>query len=83
MSLCDVQQKPIEIWLTYGIDEDGPCPPCIASVVYGAIFRKAGKRTGVSIFLAEDLSFVLCSNRYGKCQGEDQCNAREICVTLN
>ena len=35
-----------------------------AGVVKGAIFRDAGKRTAVSIFRAEDLSFVLCSNLY-------------------
>ena len=33
-----------------------------AGVVKGAIFRDAGKRIAVSIFRAEDLSFVLCSN---------------------
>ena len=33
-----------------------------AGVVKGAIFKDAGKRIAVSIFRAEDLSFVLCSN---------------------
>jgi len=34
----------------------------MASVVKGTMFREAGKRIAVSIFRAEDLSFVLCSN---------------------
>ena len=44
-----------------------------AGVVKGAIFRDAGKRIAVSIFRAEDLSFVLCSNL---------CRIKEIMVSL-
>ena len=42
-------------------------------MVKGAIFRDAGKRITVSIFRAEDLSFVLCSNL---------CRIKEIMVSL-
>ena len=34
----------------------------MANVVKDTMFREAGKRIAVSIFRAEDLSFVLCSN---------------------
>jgi len=34
----------------------------MTSVVNGAMFKDAGKRIALSIFRAEDLSFVLCSN---------------------
>ena len=36
---------------------------CITSVVYGAMFSDAGKRSGASILRAADLSADLCSKR--------------------
>lgn len=39
-----------------------PCESC-AYVVNSAMLRLAGKRTGDSIFRADDLSFVGCSKR--------------------
>ena len=47
-------------------EAEGPWLLCIPMVVYNAILREAGNRTGTSIFRAEDLSFVLCSNLWGK-----------------
>jgi hypothetical protein len=41
----------------------------MAKVVYAAMLSDAGKRIGVSILRADDLSDDLCSNRYGSVSG--------------
>ena len=44
---------------------------CMTSVVNGAMFSDAGKRTGASILRAADLSADLCSNRCSRPHGRE------------
>jgi hypothetical protein len=53
----------------------------IPSEVKGTMFRDAGKRIVESIFRAEDLSFVLCSNLY-KTENHSQFGMRKLRILL-
>lgn len=59
-----------------------PSMSFITSVVYGAMLIEAGNRTCASIFRADDLSLVLCSNRYARAVRVD-CELNERVGTLN
>ena len=59
-----------------------PSMSFITRVVYGAMLIEAGNRTCASIFRADDLSLVLCSNRYASVVRVSR-ELNEIVGTLN